>query len=401
MVAIGALLFAIAARFLSFELMCFGQLVAGVGVASLEHTANPYMTNCGPVKYRVPRLLYGQSLAALGTVIAPQIAKVVLYGGSSTEVDAGTCTVGQGWASETVKAAVDLGPTIKLYYAMSGAAFGLAVVYVAIFFGTTLVPEMPQPDTPKWTHGWKFWKHPIFSMKYARVWFGCFVNFFNLGDQVTVAQFIIPTLTINACLTTTAATDMFRNAQILFLFGRLVPFGIVTAGACKIIRDSHFSVFFRSQVVLWVWLLGAVVLSALAATIKGFMLPWIAAFIMFCEAPSFPMIFEATTAGLGEWSTLGETMMVTSIAGGMVGAPAFGAIRDSVNISSGWWLVFAFFLLVLSFPTLTTVIPSWRSAVDQGEKKPDDPESLDLTDLSQRTAVKEEGESEAEQKPSS
>ena len=387
MVSLGALVFGVAGHFRCFPLMCLGDHITGMGVATLERAANPYCQNVGPVLHRSIRLLFGQSTAAAGTVIAPEIANLVLYSNQTSSQNGGTCVFGKGWPLSTVEADTDLGPTISLYFYTSGAGLFLALVYALIFFRTTLVPEIPQSEPPKANCGWRFWKHPICNRKNIRLWLGCFVNFFNLGNQVAVAQFIIPTLEYLACLTTKEATTMFRNAQTLFLVGRIVAFALVTIGVTERVRNSVFSIFFQSRVVLWTWMAGAIILAAVTATLTGNRVVWITACIMLLEAPSFPMIFEAATVGLGEYATLGETFMVTSISGGMFGAPLFGIIRDNFNISKAWWQVVAFFSIVLIFPTLANLVPSWRLAIDQKDQEAvSDPEQINLPDMPKKMA---------------
>ena len=144
---------------------------------------------------------------------------------------------------------------------------------------------------------------------------------------------------------------------------------IVGTGVLPKMRNSIFSGPFKSRWVLWTWLSGAIALTAASGMITGQHVKWIAAFIMFFEAPSFPFIFEAATIGLREHSTTGEDIMIVSISGGMIGPPAFGAIKDSFGISKAWFLVVAFFCIVWSFPTFTTLILSWREAVDQADEK--------------------------------
>lgn len=394
MVTIGACVFAVAAKMLNFGLMCFAQALLGIGVSSLERGANPYVTNCGPLEARALRLLGGQTMAAFGTIIASLMGNTVLYTPQPTQQDADVCIPGIGRPPLISNGeAPDLSNVFQLYGYIAAGNLGLIIIYAAVFFSTTWIPELPLEKTPAWSGGLKLWKHPIVSKKYLRLWYGCFCNFFSLACQVTVAQFILPHSEVNGCATTKEANNNFRNAQILFLIGRLVPAGLVALGLQGQIRKLRYSVCLRSRVVLWTWVAGAVALSAASGAIQSKQVLWVTAFIMFCEAPSFPMIFEAATVGLGDYATLGETMMIISISGGMVGPPAFGVIRDSFDMSKAWFLIVAFFALVLSFPTLVNIIPSWRLAVDQGEKMVDS-EHSSLRDLKDKNVQISEEEKE-------
>lgn len=368
MVAIGCFLFAFAATKKSMPLLAFAMHVSGHGVSALERAANPYITNCGPKSYRTSSILFSQSMAGVGTVIAAVAARMALYG-NETETAPGVRP--------------DLGKTIQLYKIVGCVTLGMLVVYAIIFFGTIWVPEIPVERSPAAKCSWKFWKHPLVSLQHSRLWFGAFSNFFNMACQVTVAQFFIDYLRLSGHQTVAWATNYLSVAQGLFVIGRLMAFGLVSVPRVK------------PRYVLLAYISVAVATVFTCAFVTGKAAIVFACLIMLSEAPFFPMIFDAATVGLGDWAATGETIMITSICGGAIGPPIFGALKDipSVGVSKAWLLVAGFFGLVWMFPFLTNVISSWRKAVDLVE------EATDLEVLLAEIASKNAHEAEVEVEP--
>ena len=351
LIAGGSFLFSFAAQTKNFWLLAAGMHLSGLGVSTLERAANPYVVNVGPIVSRTTRILFAQSMAGVGTVVAPLVAKVMLYDSNTTSV-------------ATPEAVSDLGKTISLYRYVGFITIGVVVLFAMLFYRTTWVSEILVESSPVTEHGWRLWKHPILSMQYARLWTGVFSNFFNMACQVTIAQFFIDSLVGPGHQTMAVATLYLSIAQVLFVLGRMVSFGLVAQPWLKI----------RPRWVLLGYISAAVVVSAICIGVSGKVLIAFACLAMFWEAPSFPMNFEAATVGLGPWAATAETMMIISISGGSMGPPLAGFIKDSSDVAKTWILVAAFFGVVWIFPMLCNLIPSWRNAVDLEEENTSDVE---------------------------
>lgn len=170
LIALGSFLFSFAAQKRSFGLLAAGMHLSSLGVSTLERAANPYVVNVGPIQSRTTRILFAQSMAGVGTVVAPLIAKVMLYDSTTA-------------AAPTPESVSDLGKTIALYKYVGLITIGVVALFSVIFYRTTLVPEIMVESSPAMEHGWRFWKHPILSIRYARLWTGVFSNFFNMACQ--------------------------------------------------------------------------------------------------------------------------------------------------------------------------------------------------------------------------
>ena len=159
----------------------------------LERSANAYAVNCGPRRQAPLRILIAQSVAGIGTVLAPLIANTFILSEDSNDVlpaldlaHPGKCLAP---AAITGAATCDgLGSVISFYRILGALIFGIALVLAGVYFRTFLVPEVSVAASPQTTCGWKVWKHPLVSRKYSRMWWGVLANFVNLGCQVTFAQ---------------------------------------------------------------------------------------------------------------------------------------------------------------------------------------------------------------------
>lgn len=369
-VGLGNLFMSLGAGRCSLAGMCLGHLVIGTGVSTLERSANAYAVNCGPRQQATLRILFAQAWAGVGTVIAPFLANAFVFNPDSSGIRPEADLRHPGKCIEPPQpegSCNNLGSVITFYRALSGFVLGLAVVFAVILFRTTWVPEVEVPASPPTTCGWKRWKHPLVSLKYARVWWGVCAQFVNIGCQVTFAQFFIEHMKVNACASDAWAAYYFSIAQGVFVMGRFAAAGLIV-----------MPTIFRPRYVLLFFMIGAVATTAAGTAVTGKTAIALAVMVMFFEAPSFPMIFESATAGFEEWTPTCETLMTLSISGGALQPALMGKLVEAVGISAGWSLTTGCFGLFLTYCLATNFIPSFRRAVDNAEVKDEDNVSRNL-----------------------
>lgn len=358
--AVGNELMSVGANNCSLAGMVAAHFVIGLGVSTLERSANPYAVNCGPENQATLRILVAQAWAGIGTVVAPFLANAFIFNLDTSTVRPDPDPLHPGRCLMPGKAASGcdkLGSVITFYRLLGACVFGLVFVLCVLFFRTHWFPEVevPAPAVPDFS-GWKKWRHPLVSTKYARVWWGFVANFFNLGCQVTFAQFFIEHMKVNACESDIWAAKWMSVAQGAFVLGRLAAAGLVTKPK-----------IFKPRCVLLVFIAGAFATTAAGTSIAGPAAIAVAVMVMFMEGPSFPMTFESATAGFEEWKPSCETLMIISISGGALQPALMGQLVEKVGISTGWWLMAGCFFLVLTYPLATNLIPSFRKAVDKAE----------------------------------
>ena len=77
--ACGTLIFWPSAVLASFPAFLVSNFVVGLGLATLEVAANPFIVLCGPVRYAEARLCLAQGVQAVGSVISPVLAVRVIF----------------------------------------------------------------------------------------------------------------------------------------------------------------------------------------------------------------------------------------------------------------------------------------------------------------------------------
>jgi len=387
LLAIGDQVMAVGASNLSLNQMCLAHFVVGLGVSTLERTANAYAVQCGPRSRATLRILIAQSCAALGTVIAPPLASAIIFDPSKQGLlplpnpsDPSRCLMPPPPSKDE---AGDLGTVVSFYRYISVGIFGLALVLGLVFFATRWVIEPVVLASPKLDQArWKVWKHPLVSRKYLRLWLGVAANFCNLGCQVTVAQFFFEHMRVNGCLSDKFAANMMMYAQILFLFGRLAAAGLIEIPAIPCLKGSKTAqTLFRARYVLAVFVAVATAFTGAGIAASGTTAMACAAVIMFFEAPSFPMIFEMASSGLGEWTPFAESAIIMSICGGGLVPFINGKLADQFGVSKAWSLATGLFGMVFFYIMLNSAVPSWRHSVDgaHGEDTDAPSEDLELT----------------------
>ncbi|KIW18392.1 hypothetical protein PV08_02680 [Exophiala spinifera] len=355
--AFGDLMMSVAARGCSFGGMVAAHFVVGLGVSTLERSANPYAVNCGPRVQAPLRILIAQAWAGIGTVVAPFLANAFVFNPDTSSRAPATDPFHPGKClmpvEDKTSSCDNLGTVITFYRVLAGVIFAIALLLTLLLFRTNVVPEVEVPPAPAVDCGWKKWKHPLVSWRYSRVWWGVGANFFNLGCQVTFAQFFIEHMKVNACASDSWAATCMSIAQSAFVVGRFTAAAAVSTPKVK------------PRLVLVFFIAGAVATTAAGTSITGVTAIALAVMVMFWEAPSFPMVFESATADYEQWTSTCETLMILSISGGAVQPALMSQLVDSVGISPGWWLTAGCFLLVFTYPLATNLIPSYRRAVDK------------------------------------
>ena len=299
----------------SFGGMVGAHFVVGLGVSTLENSANPYAANCGPQQHTERRLNFAQAWAAFGTVVAPLVASKILF-------------VEQGGASPNMT------PIITLYRSLGGATLGFTVLFGLLSFW--ILPEVedeePTEDEEPLEAPSRF---AIFNVKtYPRLWFATIANFCNLGAQVGVAQWFIDyCVTTKTNLSDETGSQYLAVAQALFCIGRFVAVGMMM----KV----------KPRFVLLIFVTGAALSSLLAMFLRGNAGIAMLCLIMFFESTTFPTIFATGEKGLGRHTKLGGNILIMSISGGALQPPLMGVVTEKLNVE------YSFMVPLLAFTAVS------------------------------------------------
>ena len=270
--------------------MVAASFVVGLGVATLERSANPYVVRCGPDRLRATRINFAQSWAGVGTVISPLAAAGSIIGNQSQKLAA----------------------IIHVYLTIGCVILGIASFFLWFFFRTQCMPEVPA-DGDEESHAFR--KSPLWSCH--KLWWGALGNFCNMGCQVAVAQYLMAYLEENAGLDDTHGAHYLSVAQTTFVVGRFAFCGA--------------SMAVKPRKALGLFIFGCIACSTGAIFAKNAAAIAMVVLIMFFEAPLFPTIFETATDGLEKLASRAEDIMISSICGGALLSPLFGLFADSIG----------------------------------------------------------------------
>lgn len=151
---------------LSFGGLVAAQFIVGCGLSSLEVSANPFISVCGPPRYSEIRLNTAQAFQAIGTVVAPVLASHVFF----TKVSGAQALSSVQWT----------------YLAL--ACF---VLLLAVVFYFSKIPEITDADMAKQAteSGYNYDSKPIYKQKIL-LW-GTMAQFMYVGSQVAIAGYFI------------------------------------------------------------------------------------------------------------------------------------------------------------------------------------------------------------------
>jgi MFS transporter, FHS family, L-fucose permease len=281
------IMMAVAGKLAGMVAACF---VVGLGVATLERSANPYVVRCGPTAQRSTRINFAQSFAGIGTVLSPLIA-ARFVSGNTTEKIAGIMGV---------------------YKGIGCIVMAISIFFAGLFFRTNSMPEIPLDDEEE---SYAFRKNPLWGCK--KLWWGALGNFCNMGCQVAVAQYLMAYLEENAGLNDTQGAQYLSVAQTAFVVGRFAFSGL--------------SMVVKPRKALGLFIFGCMACSTGAILARNKAAIAMVVLIMLFEAPLFPTIFETATSGLDKLASRAEDIMISSICGGALLSPLFGVVADAVG----------------------------------------------------------------------
>jgi FHS family L-fucose permease-like MFS transporter len=281
------IMMAVAGKLAGMVAACF---VVGLGVATLERSANPYVVRCGPTAQRSTRINFAQSFAGIGTVLSPLTA-ARFVSGNATEKIAGI---------------------VGVYKGIGCIVMAISIFFAGLFFRTNCTPEISLDDEEE---SYAFRKNPLWGCK--KLWWGALGNFCNMGCQVAVAQYLMAYLEENAGLNDTQGAQYLSVAQTAFVVGRFAFSGL--------------SMVMKPRKALGIFIFGCMACSTGAIYARNGAAIAMVVLIMLFEAPLFPTIFETATSGLDKLASRAEDIMISSICGGALLSPLFGLLADTVD----------------------------------------------------------------------
>ena len=323
--AIGVLMFIPAASARSYVFFLGALFIIASGATFLETVANPYITILGPKETSEQRLNFAQSFNGVGAFLAPIIGgQFILSGIEHTPQEMASMRL-SGQLGQYLQSEAD---TVKIPYLIMACI----VIFVAILFLFTKLPEIKEPDAN--VHGTSF-SFNVF--KYSHVKWAVIAQFFYVSAQVGIGSFFIRFAKYVADIPEKQAAIWWGSiAMVGFMVGRF--------------SGTFFMRYIKPAKLLSLYAVVNIVLLIVALTAKGDVAIYAVMAAPFFMSIMFPTIFALGIKDLGEETKMASSFLVMSIIGGAVAPLIMGLISDKTgSMQTAYIVPLLCFFVVLYF----------------------------------------------------
>lgn len=320
--ACGALVFWPSAVLTSFPAFLISNFIVGMGLSTLELSANPFIALCGPPEYAEARLSMSQGIQAIGTIVSPLLAKKVLFKASADSL-------------------------IDVQWAYLGISF--FTIILAVVFLYVPLPEATDEELENATARMPIPRDATIGSTNVRfVWVSLAVGvlsmFCYVGGQESTAT------TFSEYLKRWAPTLDIVGFQAIEHTGFAVS-RLLAAVACIWIKPRFILAFFFA---------GAIASAAAAMSPRIGTGAAVVVMVKFFEGPLFPLIYAQALRSLGKHTKDAAVLLTAAIGGGAVWPPIMYAIYRAHSVQYAYCIVVAayalgsLFPIWLNFPFLST-----------------------------------------------
>ncbi|KTT70988.1 fucose permease [Sphingomonas endophytica] len=318
----GALLFYPAAAISAYQLFLFALFVIAAGLAFLETSANPLMTELGDPRTATRRLNWAQAANPFGAITGILVGRNFILSG--IEHDERTLAGMDAAAREAFyRTEVQAVATPYLAIAAVVLLFALAAAFTAFPRARAVATEREVRD-----------ERFADLLRHPRLVGAVIAQFFYVGAQVGLWSYTIRYAGALG-LSERQGADMLFVSLVLFAAGRFVGTTLMTW-----IAPSRLLAIFAGISLLLAGVAalggGTIGLYALVAT-------------SFFMSIQFPTIFALGVETLGPLRRLGSSLIIMAIIGGAVLTGLIGWVSDRAGISAAMLVPAACFAVVLTF----------------------------------------------------
>ncbi len=321
--AAGALLFYPAAQASLYQLFLLALFVIAAGLAFLETSANPLMTELGDPATAARRLNWAQAANPLGAITGILIGRFFILSGIEHDEKALVtmdAAAREAFYRSEVQAVV--GP--YMWIAAIVLAFAVAALFVAF-------PKNPPREAGDTTQGGRF----ADVLRHPRLIGAVVAQFFYVGAQVGLWSYTIRYAQANAGFGERAGADALFVSLVLFAAGRF-------AGAALMARMAPVRLLALFAGI-------SLALAAVAGLIGGTIGLYALVASSFFMSIQFPTIFAIGIDGLGPLRRIGASLIVMAIIGGAGLTALMGLVSDLAGITHAVLVSAASFAVVLAF----------------------------------------------------
>jgi FHS family L-fucose permease-like MFS transporter len=325
---IGALLFYPAAAIGMYELFLLALFVIAAGLAFLETSANPLMTELGDPHTATRRLNWAQAANPLGAITGILVGRNFILSG--IEHDEATIA-GMSAAAREAFYRNEVQAVATPYLAIAAVVLLFAVAAAFTAFPRNAAARAGGVADRHAGHDARF----ADLLRHPRLIGAVVAQFFYVGAQVGLWSYTIRYAQGGLGWTERQGADMLFVSLALFAGGRFVGTTLMTWIAPARLLTTFAGI--------------AAVLALVAALAGGHVGLYALVATSFFMSIQFPTIFALGVETLGPLRRLGSSLIIMAIIGGAVLTGLIGFVSDRAGIAAAMLVPAACFLVVLGY----------------------------------------------------
>jgi len=323
--AVGAFIFIPAAYTRTYQLFLLGLFVQGTGLAILQTAANPYITILGPIESAAKRI----SIMGICNKIAGALAPIALGAIALKNVDALVEELKTMNLAEKASALNVLSERVIMpYLIMMGV-----LILLAIFIYFSSLPEIDTDKEDETLAKANVNKKSIFQFPHLLL--GALAMFLYVGVEVMAGDTVI-SYGASQGIPFTTAKFFATYTLTAMIVGYLI-------GIYAIPR------FITQEKALKVSAILGIVLGLAAIFTDGYISVLFISLLGLANALVFPAIWPLAIDGLGRFTKVGASFLIMALSGGAILPLLYGALTDSWNPQSAYWILIPCYLFILYY----------------------------------------------------
>lgn len=324
--AVGALLFIPAAMTRIYLLFLAGLFVMGSGLAILQTASNPYVTIVGPAESAAKRISIMGICNKLAGAVAPILIGFFLQLDKADELKAelSNLTMSERTTELNEMALRVIPPYIGII---------IVLLLLALWVYKSSLPEVDANEEDEDLTSSNAGKKSVFE--FPHVILGVITLFLYVGVEVIAADSII-SYGSSQGIPLTTAKFFATGTMVAMVVGYLI--GIVTIPR-----------YIKQENALRLCAVLGIVFSLVAIITTGYVSLAFIALLGLANSLMWPAIWPMALADVGRFTKAASSLLVMGIAGGAIVPLVYGALADTWDPQSGYWLLIPCYLFILYY----------------------------------------------------
>jgi len=324
--AFGALLFIPAAITRTYMIFLIGLFIMGSGLAILQTASNPYVTIVGPAESAAKRI----SIMGICNKVAGALAPILIgFFLQLEKADALKSEIANLTDTERISQLNEMALRVIPPY------IGIIIVLLllAIWVFKSSLPEVDTEEEDENLMSTNANKKSVFDFPHLIL--GVVSLFLYVGVEVVAADSII-SYGSSQGIPLTTAKYFATGTMTAMLIGYVI--GI-------------FSIpkYLKQEKALMLSAVFGIIFSLLAIFTSGYISLAFVALLGLANALMWPAIWPLALAGMGRFTKAASSLLVMGIAGGAIIPLAYGALADSWDLRSAYWIMIPCYLFIFYY----------------------------------------------------